>query len=315
MSKELRVSVAVPVYNEEEVLPELLERTGAVLAELPGGPHELLIVDDGSSDRTLELLHDAAGEDERLVVIELSRNFGHQAAVTAALEHATGDVVVVMDGDLQDPPEAIPEMLARHREGYDVVYAVRTGRKESWLLRLMYHVAYRLIAAVSNVKIPLDAGDFSLLSRRAVDALRSAPERHRYVRGLRAWVGFPQTPLVVERSARAAGRSKYSSWKLLKLALDGVFAFSTVPLRVSLMIGLLALLASLGYVAYAVYAKVALNQSPQGFTTLIVAILFSLGVQLLFFGVIGEYVGRIYDEVKRRPRYVVRRITKRDDDA
>jgi dolichol-phosphate mannosyltransferase len=304
--------VAIPLYNEREVLPELLRRVGAVLDATPGGPHELVLVDDGSTDGTGELLEQAAGEDPRLVVLRLSRNFGHQAAVTAALDHASGDAVVVMDGDLQDPPEAIPEMLAKHREGHDVVYAVRASRRESWAYRLAYFLFYRLINSLSNIKLPLDAGDFALMSRPAVEALQRAPERNRYVRGLRSWIGFSQVGLPLERPARQAGRSKYSTFKLLKLAFDGIFSFSTVPLRLAILLGLVAITCCLSYVGYAVYAKLVLDQSPQGFTALIVGIVFSLGVQLLFLGVIGEYVGRIYHEVKQRPHYVVRQVIRRE---
>jgi dolichol-phosphate mannosyltransferase len=303
-----RVSVAIPLYNEEEVLSELLRRVGTVLDQLPGGPHEVVLVDDGSSDRTLEMLQDAAARDPRLVVVELSRNFGHQMAVTAGLDHASGDVVVVMDGDLQDLPEAIPDLLAAHRAGADVVYARRVGRKEGLVLRASYALFYRLAARLSSIQLPLDAGDFALLDRRVVDEIRALPEYHRYVRGLRAWVGFRQVGIDVERSARAAGSSKYSLGRLLRLALDGLLAFSVAPLRAASLLGLGAMAVSLAYAAWAVVAKVLLSRSPQGFTALIVAIVFLAGVQLMFLGVLGEYVGRIYEEAKRRPSYIVRRV-------
>lgn len=306
-----RISLAIPVYNEEEVLPELLERTRAVLDQTPGGPHEIVFVDDGSSDRTLELLREAAAEDERLVVVALSRNFGHQTAISAALDHARGDAVLVMDGDLQDRPEELPRFLDLHRRGYDVIYAQRVRRKESWWLRLSYFVFYRLIAALSELRLPLDSGDFALLSRRVVEEIRSAREHHRYLRGLRTWVGFRQIGLPVERDERRAGVAKYTPWKLFKLAFDGIFAFTTVPLRAATALGFLAILVAGGYAVYAIYAKVALDESPTGFTALIGAIVFLAGVQLVFLGVLGEYVGRIYEEVKRRPHYVVGELIRR----
>lgn len=309
MTQENCISVAVPVYNEEEVLPELLRRLRSVLDQVPG-EHEIVLVDDGSTDNSIGILEREAAEDDRIVVVQLSRNFGHQAAITAALEHVSGDVVVVMDGDLQDPPEAIPQLLDKHLEGYEVVYAKRSARKEPWYLRLSYFVFYRLIAALSNVSLPRDAGDFALLSRRVVETLRRAPERHRYVRGLRAWVGFSQVGVEVERSERHAGKSKYGPIKLIRLALDGIMAFSTAPIRLASLLGFVAFLGALVYIAYAIYAKLALDQSPQGFTALIVAIIFSLGVQMMFLGVIGEYIGRIYEEVKGRPHYIINKVIK-----
>jgi dolichol-phosphate mannosyltransferase len=276
---------------------------------VPGGPHEIVFVDDGSSDRTLEMLSAAAEQDVRLVVVALSRNFGHQTALAAALDHVTGDVAVLMDGDLQDPPEAVPELLAHFAQGYDVVYVRRVNRKESWWLRLCYYLFYRLIAALSSTTLPLDAGDFGLISRRVIDEIRRMPEHHRYLRGLRTWVGFRQIGVPIERSARYAGHTKYSPLRLLKLASDGIFAFSIVPLRVAAIIGAGAIAVSSIYAVYAVYAKFWLH-SPQGFTALILAMTFLSGVNLFFLGIIGEYVGRIYEEAKGRPHYVVRKIVR-----
>lgn len=303
-----RVSVAVPLYNEEDGITELLWRVGAVLDGLPGGPHEMVLVDDGSTDRTPALLEEAAARDERLVVVSLSRNFGHQAALSAALDYVTGDVTVLMDGDLQDPPELIPEFLARHTEGYDVVYARRTRRKEVWWLRASYFLFYRMMRWLSNVDVPVDAGDFGLLSRRVVDELRRAPERQRFLRGLRSWVGFRQIGIPVERPERSAGQSKYSLRRLLGLAFDGVFAFSIVPIRAAALFGAVAVGLSGVFALYALFAKLALHRSPQGFTSLILVLTFLSGVNLFFLGVVGEYVGRVYEEVKRRPLYVVSRV-------
>ncbi len=303
-----RVSLAIPVYNEEAVVPELLERVTRVLDATEGGPHEIVVVDDGSRDATARLLREAAAHEPRLTVIELSRNFGHQAAISAAISHATGDAVLVMDGDLQDPPEALPRFLELYRQGYDVVYALRVARKERLWLRACYYFFYRLIAWLSDIELPLDSGDFALLSRRVADHLRHAPESHRYLRGLRTWVGFRQTGLEVERDERVAGTSKYTVLKLLGLAMNGIFAFSTVPLRAATLLGFATLLMSGGFVAYALYVRF-VGQPIEGFTALIGAIVFLAGVQLVFLGVLGEYVGRIYDEVKRRPQFIVRQLT------
>ena len=305
MTTRLRLSVAIPLHNEESGLPELLRRLGTVLDAIPGGPHEIVLVDDGSSDQTLAMLQAAARVDERLVVVALSRNFGHQAALSAALDFVSGDVVVAMDGDLQDRPEAIPELLAKHLEGYDVVYVQRVKRKERWPLRLSYFLFYRLLASLSDTRIPLDSGDFALMSRRVVEELRAAPEHHRYLRGLRSWVGFRQTGVVVERDERFAGTTSYSPIKLLKLASDGLFSFSVVPLRAASMAGLVAIVVSVAFSAFTLYAKIFLHRAPAGFTALMLFMSFFAGVQLFFLGIIGEYVGRIYQETKRRPLYVV----------
>ena len=309
-----RVTIAVPIHNEEEVIPALLARVSAVLDATPGGPHELLLVDDGSRDRSLALLEEAARKDARITVVVLSRNFGHQAALTAAFDHARGDVMLLMDGDLQDPPEALPALLARLDEGYDVVYVRRTRRKEPFWLRASYHVAYRVIASLSRIALPADAGDFAVLSRRAIDAVRDLPERQRYLRGLRSWVGFRQTGIEVERAARAAGVSKYSLRRLIGLALDGAFAFSTAPLRFIGVAGGITLLGSIAFSLFAVYAKLVLGRSPQGFTALTVLGTLVGGMILLSLWIIGEYVGRIYEEVKRRPVYLVDRVVGRADD-
>jgi dolichol-phosphate mannosyltransferase len=308
MKPEFRVSIAVPIHNEMSVLPELLSRTLSVLDKIPGGPHELLFVDDGSTDQTLRILEEASRHDSRIVGISFSRNFGHQAALTAALNHVTGDVTVLMDGDLQDAPEVIPQFIEKYFEGYDVVYAQRTQRKETWPLRLSYFLFYRLMARFSDVKLPLDAGDFALTSRRVVEYLQRLPEHHRYLRGLRSWVGFRQIGIPVERSERHSGQSKYGVLRLLKLAADGIFAFSIVPIRAAALLGLTAILLSSLFTFYAIFAKVILHQSPKGFTALLLLITFLSGVLLFFLGVIGEYVGRIYEESKGRPIYIIERL-------
>ena len=308
MTPAFRLSVAIPVLNEETVLAEMLRRVRSVLDELAGGPHEIVFVDDGSTDRTFEMLEEAAQHDPRIIVVSLSRQFGHQAALTAALDHVTGDAVVVMDGDLQDAPEVIPRFVALYNQGYDVVYAQRVRGKEAWPLRLSYFIFYRMMSRLSDTPLPLDSGDFGLISHRVIDQLRRMPEHHRYLRGLRSWVGFRQTGLVVERGERHSGRTKYGLLALMKLAADGVFSFSIVPIRAAALLGTAVMVISLLYVFYALYAKLFLHISPQGFTALIVAVTFLSGVLLFFLGVIGEYVGRIYEETKARPLYVIGRV-------
>lgn len=308
----MRLSVGIPVFNEQEVLPELLARLMPVLDGVDGGPHEVIFVDDGSCDDSRRLLEDAARRDSRIRVVVLSRNFGHQAALGAALDHATGDAVVLMDADLQDRPEVIHEFVARHREGADVVFARRRSREEGLVLRLAYRVFYRLISALSDTKLPLDSGDFALLGRPVVAALRRLPEHERYLRGLRAWVGFNQVAIDVDRQARAAGKPKYTTWKLMKLAVDGICSFSIVPLRAAAATGLFAIAGSIVFSLYAVYMRVVVGEAPAGFTASVVIMTFLSGVQLLFLGVIGEYLGRVYGEAKGRPPYVVARVVSGD---
>jgi glycosyltransferase involved in cell wall biosynthesis len=309
MSEHPSISVAIPVYNEELIVNELIQRTGDVLDSMPGGPHQIVIVDDGSSDRTFEFLEEAALRDSRIVAVSLSRNFGHQTALAAALDYVSGDVSIMMDGDLQDPPEAIPEFVEWFNRGFDVVYARRVNRKEAWWLRASYYLFYRIIAALSSIRLPLDSGDFGLMSRRVIDEIRKMPEHHRYIRGLRTWVGFRQIGIPIERDARHAGKTKYSPLRLLKLASDGIFAFSIVPLRAASITGAMATTVSLLYAIYSLYVKFWLH-SPQGFTALIIAVTFLSGVNLFFLGIIGEYVGRIYEETKGRPHYIVRKVTR-----
>jgi len=308
MEQTFRLSVAIPVHNEEGVLPELLKRVRTVLDQIPGGPHEVVFSDDGSSDKTLALIEEAAQEDPRIQAISLSRNYGHQAALSAALDYVTGDATVVMDGDLQDIPEAIPQFLEKFSQGYDVVYAQRVRRKEPLILRICYFTFYRLMAKLSDVRLPLDSGDFSLMSRRVVENLRRMPEHHRYLRGMRTWVGFKQTGIPVERDKRYAGDSKYSWMRLLKLASDGIFAFSIVPIRAAAILGALTIVLSSIYSLAAIYAKLVWKESPKGFTAEVVLLTFLAGILLLFLGIIGEYVGRVYEETKARPHYIVGRI-------
>ncbi len=299
------VTLAAPIFNEEEILPEFLRRCQATLDGLEGQDHRILLVDDGSRDRTRALIEEATRADPRVGAVFLSRNFGHQVAMSAAVDHADGEVVVLMDGDCQDPPEAVPRLLEEWRKGYDVVYAIRVKRKESLIKRFFYSAAYRLIHRLAELDLPRNSGDFALVSRRVILALRSAPESSRYLRGLRTWAGFPQIGVEVEREARGAGETKYSARRLVKLALDGIFAFSSVPLRLVTSVGLITIGLSLLSALYFLWERLSGIESPAGFTTLFLALTFLSGVQLLLLGVVGEYVGRIYSEVKRRPLYIV----------
>lgn len=306
-----RISVVIPVYNEESGIAELISRVTSVLNQLPGGPHEIVFADDGSRDRSFDLLEQAAAKDPRIVVVGLSRNFGHQAALSAALDFAAGDVVVPMDADLQDMPEAIPRFLEEYRKGFDVVYAVRILRKEGWIMRTCYVIFYRVMSYLANIELPLNSGDFCLMSRRIVEELKHTPERHRYLRGLRTWVGFRQTGVEVERAERFSGRPKYTIRKLLQVAFDGIFAFSITPLRAATVAGLGATSLTTLVAIYAGYIKLTSGDVPKGFTSSILITIFLAGVQLLFLGIIGEYLGRIYEEIKRRPHYIVRQVVGR----
>lgn len=301
------LSVVVPVFNEQENLPQLYQRLVTTLDRV-GLMYELILVDDGSRDQSIPIMHELAAADPRVTVIELARNFGHQVAISAGLDHARGHGVIVMDADLQDPPEVLPEFIAKWREGYEVVYAIREKRKENIFKRMAYAAFYRLLQRVAQVEIPLDAGDFCIMDRRIVDLLNGMPERSRFVRGIRSWVGFRQIGMPYERHARHAGRPKYTFTRLLYLALDGLVSFSFLPLRVITALGfVVSALSILLAIAYTIQ-KITIGLSPPGFATLTVAIFFLAGIQLVTIGVIGEYVGRIFEEVKRRPLYVVRAV-------
>ena len=300
-------SVVVPIWNEEENLPELCTRLLSVLRRLEE-PFEVILVDDGSRDGSLEIIRDWHAEHPEFRCISFARHFGHQTAITAGIDLARGEAVIVMDGDLQDPPETIPEFVARWREGNEVVYAVREKRKENALKRLCYATFYRLLQRISYLDIPLDSGDFCLMDRRVVDVLGQMPERNRFVRGLRTWVGFRQTQVRYERQARAAGRPKYSFIAMAELAIRGLVSFSFVPLRVITSIGFLVSFGALVWGLYIIIWRLRVGAELPGYATIMVAILFIGGMQLTALGVLGEYIGQIYDEVKQRPRYVAREL-------
>jgi dolichol-phosphate mannosyltransferase len=299
------VSVVAPVLNEEQTAVELVHRITAAVEPLPYDL-EVIVVDDGSTDATWEILRGLAAHEPRLRLLRLSRNFGHQAALSAGVDAARGDAVVCIDGDLQDPPEVIPELVARWEDGYDVVYGVRSARAgETRFKRWTASVFYRLLGRMSAVQIPQDAGDFRLLSRPAADALRAMPERARYLRGMTSWVGFEQVGVPYDRAARGAGSTKYPLRKMLRFATDGVTSFSTVPLRLLSWIGFWLVAACAVYLAYVVYKRLFTDDTVAGWASAVGVVVLIGGVQLLSLGVIGQYVARIYDEVKQRPLYVV----------
>lgn len=302
------LSVVCPVYGEELGLWEFYRRTTEALEAIqPKVDHELVFVDDGSPDKSLAILRDLAAEDPRVKVLALSRNFGHQIAVTAGIDHARGDAVVLIDTDLQDPPEVIAELVERWRDGFRVVYGVRTAREGESAFKLLTAKAfYRVVNRLSDVELPLDSGDFRLMDRKVVDALREIREENRYIRGLVSWVGFSQCAVEYRRDARFAGTSKYPLSKMFRFALDGITSFSERPLRLAAQIGGLTTLAGLLLMIWIVASKlVDPTRSLPGFASLMIVVLFLGGVQLLSIGLLGEYVGRIYRETKRRPLYVL----------
>ncbi len=297
--------VVVPVYDESAMLPLLVPRLVHALAYVPAKSH-ILFVDDGSKDDTAALLADYAAHNPQIGYLVLSRNFGKEAAMTAGLDHADADAVVVIDADLQDPPELIAEFWKKFREGYDVVYGQRATRAgESWLKRITARAFYRVMNRMSKTPVPRDTGDFRLMSRRAVDALRQLRERHRFMKGMFAWVGFRQHGLLYHREPRAAGRSKFNYWKLWNFALEGITSFSTVPLRMATYIGLFTALISFGYGMLIIFKTLIYGESVRGYPSLMTVMLFLGGIQLIALGMIGEYLGRMFEETKQRPLYLL----------
>jgi dolichol-phosphate mannosyltransferase len=299
-------SIVAPVFNEVEILPELHRRLSQVMDSL-GEAWELILVDDGSSDGSTEAILSLAKEDPRLRPVVFVRNFGHQIAVTAGLDRSRGKAVVVIDADLQDPPEVIQELVARWREGYEVVYAVREEREgETWFKRTSASLFYRIVYRITDVKIPLDTGDFRLLDRAVVDTLNGMRERHRFLRGMAAWVGFRQIGVPYRRAPRFAGKTKYPFKKMLGLALNAITGFSYFPLQIATYLGFLCAGVSALAIPVVVVLRLAGSQAFFGQATTLIAVLFLGGVQLISLGILGEYVGRIYDEAKGRPLYITR---------
>ena len=303
-----KYSLVIPLYNEESTIPALYQRVSAVMDGLDD-TSELILVNDGSQDRTLELLRALHDRDDRMVYLSLARNFGHQIAVTAGLNYVRGKAIIVLDGDLQDPPELIPDLLALWQQGYQVVYAQRTKRvREGWFKRLCAYAFYRILKHLADVEIPTDTGDFCLMDRQVVDLLNQMPERNRYLRGLRAWVGFKQIALEFDRDSRFAGEVKYTFTKSLGLAINGLVSFSSVPLRLSTYLGLFSAFLAIVMVILVIYWRVFTNSTLTGFATIAIAIFFLGAVQLIGIGILGEYVGRIYEEVKHRPLYTLSEV-------
>ncbi len=302
-------SFIIPIYNEEATIAELYRRVQAVMDGMDG-PVELILVNDGSRDRSLSLLRELHEQDARVCYLSLARNFGHQTAVTAGLNFSRGKVIVILDADLQDPPELIPQMVEQWRQGYAVVYAQRTQRRrEGWFKRLTAYVFYRLLKQLADVDIPTDTGDFCLLDRCVVDVLNAMPERNRYIRGLRSWIGFRQTAVYFDRDPRFAGDVKYTFGKSWALAINGLVSFSQIPLRISTYLGLFAALVGLFMGGLVLYWRIVYPMSPlTGYATISAAIFFLGSVQLFSIGILGEYVGRIYEEVKNRPLYTLAEV-------
>ncbi len=304
-----KYSFIVPIYNEEDTLFEMYRRVRAVMDQMDG-PVELVLVNDGSRDRSLSLMRELHEQDPQVCYLSLARNFGHQVAVTAGLNFVRGQAIVILDADLQDPPELIPALVEQWQQGYQVVYAQRTKRlRESWFKRLPAYVFYRLMRRLADVEIPVDTGDFCLMDRQVVDVLNTMPERNRYIRGLRSWVGLQQTSVYFEREPRFAGEVKYTFRKSLSLAVNSLVSFSKLPLRLSTYVGLVAAVAAVLMAVLVLYWRIVAPTSPlTGFASIMIAIFFLGAVQLVSIGILGEYVGRIYEEVKGRPLYVLSEV-------
>lgn len=305
MATEALLSVVVPVYNEAEGIAYFHERASAALKALDGLDYELIYVDDGCKDGSFEIMRAFAETDPRARIVKLSRNFGHQIAITAGLDYARGDAVVFIDADLQDPPETIARLVEKWREGYDVVYAQRAKRPGETAFKLFTaSFFYRLLRSVANIDIPPDVGDFRLISRRVADVLRGMKEKDRFIRGLVSWVGYKQTAVLYNREERHAGETKYPLRKMIKFALDGITSFSTAPLRIATWMGNLASAVAFIYLLVIV-AQSFMGITVPGFASIMVAVLFLGGVQLICLGILGEYLGRVFSEVKPRPIYIV----------
>lgn len=309
MTEPPELSVVIPVYNEEENLEVLQQRLAAVLDDLTDR-WEVVYVDDGSRDRSVAMIKAHHAADPRVKLIRLSRNFGHQAALNAGLDHARGDAVIMMDADLQDPPEVLPRFVAAWRDGAEVAYGIREHRQGNVAKRAGYRTFYRLYRRLADIDVPLDAGDFCLMDRVVVDAVVALPESQRFLRGLRSWVGFEQVGVAYDRPDRHAGEPKYSVTGLIRLAVDGLLSFSATPLRMSSLLGLATAAAGVLYILFALAARLRTGDIPEGWTSTVAIILVLGGVQLLMIGIVGEYLARVYAETKARPSYIVReRIT------
>lgn len=306
MAQHKKISILIPAYNEQEVLTHLYERLNKFAGETSDYDFEFLFVNDGSRDRTLEIIKKYAEIDHRVAYVNLSRNFGKETAMLAGIDHVTGDATVIIDADLQDPPELIPEMLKYWEEGYDDVYAKRRSRAgESWLKKATSELFYKILQKSTNIPIQQDTGDFRLLDKRCIEALRQFREADRYTKGMFSWIGYKKKEILYDRDPRAAGETKWNYAKLTNFAIDGITSFTTAPLRISTVLGLLVSFAAFVYILYLVIRTIAFGTDLAGYPSMMAVILFLGGVQLLSLGVIGEYIGRIFNETKNRPLYFV----------
>ncbi|MEO6941030.1 MAG: glycosyltransferase family 2 protein [Candidatus Kapaibacterium sp.] len=311
ISRLPKISIIIPIFNEEALLHELIARVGAVMSGLDARGEascELVLVNDGSRDSSLSMLHEAAKQDSRLVIVDLSRNFGHQSAIQAGMEISTGDAIAILDGDLQDPPELIEQLIAEWKKGFSIVIAKRRSRAESGLRKLLFNTFYKVLGRLSDFPIELNAGHFSIIDRKAVNDLLALKERNRFLPGLRAWVGYSQGFIYYDREERLAGAPKMTFFKLLKYGFDAIFSFSYKPLRAIWSIGFVVSTLCILYAFFLIILRIFNINVVQGFTTPTVATLFLGGVQLISVGILGEYLGRIYDEVKQRPLYIIRDV-------
>lgn len=316
MNEHPSISCVIPVYNEQETLEHCYERVCKMLDSLDESPQEIVFINDGSTDRTEEMLRELTQRDPRVVAVRLSRNFGHQAALAAGLREARGDMIAVLDGDLQDPPEVVPEMIQAVRDGADVAYGVRKHRKEHILKKFAYATFYRIMRSVSDIDIPLDAGDFCVMRGDIVERMNQLPESLRFIRGLRAWVGGTQVGVPYERQERHAGTSKYSLWKLMGLAAQGIFGFSSVPVKFIQFLGFgISMLAIAVALTYLALYFVTTSPLPSGWSTLVISIWFLAGVQLLAVGLLGEYIHRTFTEVRQRPSAFVAEVITQNQNA
>jgi glycosyltransferase involved in cell wall biosynthesis len=306
MTHRKKISLLIPAYNEQEVLRHLYERLNKLAGQTPDYDFEFLFVNDGSRDKTLEIIKGFAESDHRIAYVNLSRNFGKETAMLAGIDHVTGDATVIIDADLQDPPELIPQMIALWEEGYDDVYAKRRSRAgESWFKKVTSETFYKLLQKSTSIPIQQDTGDFRLLSRRCIEALRQFRESQRYTKGMFSWIGYKKKEILYDRDPRAAGVTKWNYFKLINFAIDGITSFTTAPLRISSVLGILISFASFIYILFLVIRTTFYGSDLAGYPSMMAVILFLGGIQLLSLGVIGEYIGRIFNETKNRPLYFV----------
>ncbi|WP_299768176.1 glycosyltransferase family 2 protein [uncultured Pseudoteredinibacter sp.] len=309
MKNEKLISIIAPAYNEAEVLPEFVKRCVTVLKSMSGFNYELVLINDGSKDSTLAVMRKLKKQFPDITIVNLSRNFGKEIAMTAGLSEASGDAMVVIDTDLQDPPELIPKLVEKWQEGFDTVYAKRKSREgETWLKKVTAKAFYSFMQNVGSTPIPPDVGDFRLISRRVTDALLQLPEKHRFMKGLFSWVGFPDAEVEYERDARFAGETKWNYWKLWNFAIEGFTSFTIAPLKIASYIGFITAMSAFVYGLFVLFKAIIWGDSVQGFPTIMVSMLFLGGVQLLVLGVIGEYLGRAFNEVKQRPLYLLESV-------